>query len=81
MSDCPRLCWLNGKPKGEHYPSCPLYEVPPWERCQECDKPLTKETTVRVVIGREAFADPKATTRQVTVYFHGPCAHAVFPPR
>jgi hypothetical protein len=24
MSECPNNCWLNGKPNGEHYPSCPL---------------------------------------------------------
>ena len=24
MGECHNNCWLNGKSKGEHYPSCPL---------------------------------------------------------
>lgn len=53
----------------------------PWMKCQECDKPLTKETTVRVVLDKDAFADPKTARWQVCVYLHAPCAKLLFPPR
>lgn len=52
-------------------------EPPPWEKCQECEEPLTLETAQRVVLGREAFVT--RSKRQVAVYYHKPCAELVWP--
>ncbi len=55
--------------------------VDPWTLCPACLGPLTRETIVRVIFSREAFADPGRVLRQVVAYYHGRCANAAFPLR
>jgi hypothetical protein len=90
MGDGNTACWEGGcgTPRQTDRPWCPDHavkhdEVPPWERCQECDEPLTRETVMRVIITKKAFVPSETTLarRRVVLYLHKACAALVFPDR